>query len=95
VNIDRPSIVHRSHPPDRVAAAVAELVDALRAEIVAGARPPDVERLLSIAEAATALGVSRTALYTALGSGRLRSVKVGRRRLIPTSALAELTEAER
>jgi excisionase family DNA binding protein len=95
MNTDRPSVVHRIEPTDRVAAAVAELVDALRAEIADAARHPDVERLLSIAEAAETLGISRTALYSAIESGRLRSVKVGRRRLIPASALAELTEVER
>ncbi len=76
---------------DRLEAALAELAAAIREEIrsepagIAGA--PD--RLLSIASAATVLGIGRTALYAELQAGRLRSVKVGRRRLVPSSAVAE------
>lgn len=40
-------------------------------------------------EAALALRLSRSAIYELIRSGRLRSVKQGRRRLIPVSALAE------
>lgn len=75
---------------DRLAAAVAELVQALRDELAADlareAGGPD--RLLSVDEAARALGIGRTALYGELQAGRCRSVKVGRRRLVPSSALA-------
>jgi excisionase family DNA binding protein len=89
-----PSI--NSTPPDRVTDAVLELVAALRAELAAASAPaPDVDRLLAIPEAADVLGISRSALYSAMATGHLRSVKVGRRRLIPSSALAELTERER
>ena len=72
---------------DRLEAAVAELVDALRAEI----SPPDAgpPRLLSVEEAGQLLGVGRSLVYTELGAGRLRSVKVGKRRLVPMSAIAE------
>jgi excisionase family DNA binding protein len=75
---------------DRLALALAELVDALRAEARASV-PPDAgapDRLLSIDAAAEALGIGRSALYGELQAGRLRSVKVGRRRLIPAAALA-------
>lgn len=72
-----------------VRTAVDELVAALlamvRAEVDSVAAAPD--RLLGIHEAATALGIGRTALYHQLTTGRLRSFKVGRRRLIPASAI--------
>jgi len=72
---------------NRIEAAVAELVDALRAE----SSPPDTDppRLLSIAEAGQALGVGRSLLYNELSAGRLRSVKVGKRRLVPANAVRE------
>ena len=77
---------------DRLAVALAELADAIRAEIAAEARPDPgaPERLLSVAEAAAACGIGRSLLYAEIASGRLRSFRVGRRRLIPASAIAEL-----
>jgi excisionase family DNA binding protein len=79
---------------DPVLSAAIALITALRAEMAASARPPEPERLLSLDEAARLLGIGRTALYRELDTGRLRSVKVGRRRLIPSSAVAELTSPE-
>lgn len=76
---------------DRLAAAVAELVSALRDELAATATAPGPDRLYAIPEAAALLGVSRTALYDQLAAGRIRSVKVGRRRLVPGQAIRELT----
>ena len=76
-------------PDERVHAAVAELADALLAAAQAAQVPDLPDRLLSIDEAATAMGCSRTLLYAELNSGRLRSLKVGRRRLVPASAIAE------
>ncbi len=38
-------------------------------------------------EAALLLGIGRTAVYQFIASGQLRSVKIGRRRRIPASAL--------
>lgn len=67
----------------RLEAALAELRD------VAGAS----DRLFSVAEAAERTGLGRTALYGALGSGRIRSIVVGRRRLVPSSAIAELAQS--
>ncbi len=76
---------------NRLEAAVAELVDALREEASAS-RPNDAPMaLLDIPTAAARLGgVGRTLIYSMLGDGRLRSIKVGRRRLIPADALQEL-----
>lgn len=43
----------------------------------------------SINEAAARLGISRSLLYSEINRGRLRSVKVGKRRLIPRDAQVE------
>jgi excisionase family DNA binding protein len=64
---------------------VAALLAAVRAEVALV--PTTCDRLLSIDEAAETLGIGRTALYQELSAGRLRSFKVGRRRLISTSAI--------
>ena len=45
--------------------------------------------LCGVDEAAEALRLSRSLLYELIRSGRLRTVKQGRRRLVPVSALAE------
>jgi excisionase family DNA binding protein len=76
---------------DRLAHAVSELVEALREELRTEAEvgPRALDRLLSIDEAATTLGIGRTATYGELQAGRLRSVKVGRRRLVPASAVSQ------
>lgn len=42
---------------------------------------------VSPAEAARLAGVGRTTLYAAIGSGALRSLKIGKRRLITIEAL--------
>jgi excisionase family DNA binding protein len=73
------------------------LAEALRAEIrlivreeLAGmSSPQPAVRLLSVEEAAEALGIGRTAAYEAIRRGQVRSVKLGRRRLIANDALIE------
>ena len=40
-------------------------------------------------EAATALRISRDTIYELIRSGRLRTIKVGARRLVPVVALTE------
>jgi excisionase family DNA binding protein len=81
---------------DRLRTAVVELVAALRDEIATERRPierePDL--LLSIEQAARALGIGRTALYSEIGAGRIRSIKVGRRRLVPSSAISEVASGQ-
>ena len=97
VQIDRPTLLRvgpsNAHGPmsDRLTAAVTELVAALRDEIATEHRPSEREpdHLLSIDQAARALGIGRTALYSEIWAGRIRSVKVGRRRLVPSSAISE------
>ena len=44
-------------------------------------------------EAAAALRLSRSSIYELIRSGQLRTVKQGRRRLVPVAALAEYVES--
>ena len=46
------------------------------------------------AEAARLLGVSRETVYVLMRSGQLRSVRLGRARLIPVAALDELLSSQ-
>ncbi len=68
------------------------ILAAVRAESAASEGAPD--RLLSVDEAAGALGIGRSALYGELQAGRLRSVKVGRRRLVPSGALRDFIASD-
>ena len=51
--------------------------------------PRDSVGVLAVApdEAARLAGVGRTTLYAAIGAGALRSIKIGKRRLITIEAL--------
>jgi excisionase family DNA binding protein len=44
-------------------------------------------RLLSVKQALSALGIGRTLLYELIEVGSLKSVKIGRRRLVPFSEI--------
>lgn len=46
-------------------------------------------KLNTIEQASERLGICRANLYKLLGSGQLRSVKIGRRRLVPEQAIAD------
>jgi excisionase family DNA binding protein len=71
-----------------VEAAVMQLLAALRAEWASqSATPP---KLLSVEEAAKSLNLSRAAVYKLLSDGSLRSIHIGRRRLVPASAIEDL-----
>src|SRR4051812_13220455 len=48
--------------------------------------------LLSVNEAAAALGIGRTLMYELLGSGQVESVFVGRLHRVPAEALAAFVE---
>lgn len=48
----------------------------------------------SIPESARIVGVSRSLIYKMLNEGRLPSVKIGRRRVIPIEALRAFIEAQ-
>lgn len=52
-----------------------------------------MERIyISIREAGSALGVSRSTIYRLIDGGHLQAVKIGRRRLIRRDAIAGLVE---
>ena len=51
-----------------------------------------VKLLLKVEEVAEMLNLGRSKLYSYILSGELRSVKVGRRRLIPRDAVHEFVE---
>ena len=77
----------------RLDAAITELIAAIREEVareIPAPQSPEPPRLLSIRETADALGVGRSTIYTEMDAGRLRSVKVGRRRLIPSDAIVTM-----
>ena len=50
--------------------------------------------LLSVEEAARCLGVGRTQVFVLLRQGALKSVRIGRRRLIPRSELDAYVQRE-
>jgi excisionase family DNA binding protein len=56
-------------------------------EVAAG-----VARLNSIEATMARLGVGRSTVFAGIGSGQLRSVKVGRRRLVPESAITQFIQ---
>jgi excisionase family DNA binding protein len=47
------------------------------------------KKLLTINEAASALGLGRSLIYTLIAKGELKSIKIGRARRIPLSAIDE------
>jgi excisionase family DNA binding protein len=49
--------------------------------------------LLTTEEAAERLGVGRSTLYALIRSGKLRTVKIGRRRLVPVTAIPQLIQS--
>jgi excisionase family DNA binding protein len=51
--------------------------------------PSTVPRVLRVEEAAQLLGIGRSLAYDLIRSGQLRSIKIGRRRLVPLDAIAE------
>ena len=52
--------------------------------------PPDAVLASTVKDASAAVGVSRSTLFRLIKEGKLRSVFVAGRRLIPTPALREL-----
>lgn len=54
--------------------------------------PAETRLLYRVDEAGHRLNLGRTVMYELIRSGRLRSVKVGKLRLIPSSALIEFVD---
>ncbi|WP_289007931.1 helix-turn-helix domain-containing protein [uncultured Thermomonospora sp.] len=51
--------------------------------------PPTAKALYRVSEAVVVLSLSRAKIYELIRTGRLRTVKEGRTRLIPATAIAE------
>jgi excisionase family DNA binding protein len=52
--------------------------------------PPDTVLAYRVNDAAKVAGLSRSSIYSLIGEGKLRSVLVAGRRLIPAAALRDL-----
>ena len=52
-----------------------------------------VARLHNIKSTELRLGIGRTQVFKLIGSGQLRSVKIGNRRLVPEQAIADFINA--
>jgi excisionase family DNA binding protein len=80
-------------PVDRLAAALADVIAAAVAEALSSQVPTtsDSTSLLDVAAAARQLSLGTTTVKKMVAAGQLRSVTVGRRRLIPAAALDEYT----
>lgn len=50
------------------------------------------KKLLNVNEAAIALGLGRSLVYTLVATGELTSIKIGRARRIPVGAIDEFIE---
>lgn len=47
-------------------------------------------RLIAIKQAIYEIGIGRTTIYELIKDGKLKTVKIGRRRLVPSEAIEEL-----
>jgi excisionase family DNA binding protein len=56
---------------------------------------PEPPLLLTAAQAAALLSISRTTLYELLASGAVESIHIGRSRRVPVSALHTFVESRR
>jgi excisionase family DNA binding protein len=57
-------------------------------------KPPDIQRrALSVLETARSTGLSRSSIFRAIADGRLKTLKVGSRRLIRPEAIEALLKA--
>jgi excisionase family DNA binding protein len=75
-------------------AQLAEALAALLAAAAAKPTPPPArpETVLSIEEVAERLKVSKSLIYKAIADGQMRSIKIGKRRLVPASEVQRLIE---
>lgn len=65
------------------------LREALRAIEEKEVKPRIEPKVMTVDEAGQALRLGRTMLYELMNSGALRSIKVGKRRLVPVDAIDE------
>lgn len=77
-----------------IAALLARLAELMTEERQAVALPPPAQQmpervLLTIEEAAEQLGIGRTLMYRLIGDGEIESIRIGRLRRIPTSAVQD------
>jgi excisionase family DNA binding protein len=57
--------------------------------VIGAAKELTADRLLTVQEAADQLQISRCLIYNLIRANQLRTVKIGRRRLVTPAALAE------
>lgn len=57
--------------------------------MIGAAKDPAADRLLTVQEAADRLRISRWLVYNLIRANQLRTVRIGRRRLLTPAALAE------
>ncbi|MFD0311297.1 helix-turn-helix domain-containing protein [Streptomyces sp. NPDC127119] len=69
-----------------------QLVEVSVSASVTEAAVPALPRLCSVEVAAELLGIGRTATYDEIRLGRLRTVRRGRRRLVPVEWIDEYVE---
>jgi excisionase family DNA binding protein len=62
----------------------------VRDELATVTRTAPTVQLWSVEEFTRQAGIGRSLAYELIARGRLRSVRIGRRRLVPSDALAEL-----
>lgn len=74
----------------QLAQAIAALLSATAA---AAATPQAPETVLTVQEAAERLKISRGLVYSAITDGTIRSVRIGKRRLIPSSEIQRLIDS--
>ena len=55
---------------------------------------PQAHRAVSVLEAAIRLGIGKSLAWELVWSGRLRTVRLGHRRVVPVSAIDEILEAQ-
>ncbi len=60
--------------------------------MIAAGRELTADRLLTVQEAADRLRVSRWSVYNLIRANQLRTIRIGRRRLVTPAALAECIE---
>ena len=84
----------RPTPYEALAEALSDLVRDAVAEAIARIDHPssDKSAFVGIAEAARRLNLGETTTKREIAAGRLRSVLVGRRRLVPVAAIADFAE---